>query len=290
MNALKPLAKPLAVVTGASSGIGLELARHFADHGFDLVVCAENRALGAAAEDLRHRGADVRQVRADLATYDGVEQLCLAVTATGRPVEAAVLNAGVSTRGLFLEADLADTARVIDLNIASTVHLARRLLPGMVDIGAGRLLITSSVAALVPGPYQAVYNASKAFLLSFAEALRDELRDTGVTVTALLPGLTDTDFFRRAGLEDTLLGSDPHKDSPVQVAAQGYAALMRGAGRVLAGSLRSRAGGVAARLLPHALTVPAYRRRARPLMAGGPPPGSGHPRGVPGLEERVRGS
>lgn len=262
--------KPLAVVTGASSGIGLELARQFADHGFDLVVCAENRALGPAAEELRRRGAEVRAVQVDLATYDGVEQLYLTVTAIRRPVAAAALNAGISAPGTFLEAELADAGRIIDLNISSTVHLARRLLPGMVDVGSGRLLITSSIAALVPGSYQAVYNASKAFLLSFAEALRDELRGTGVTVTALLPGVTDTDFFRRAGLDDTLLGLTADKDSPAQVAAQGFAALVRGRGPVLAGSLRTRAGGVAARLLPHALTVPAYRRRARPLSAGHP--------------------
>ncbi|WP_149181920.1 SDR family oxidoreductase [Streptomyces sp. TRM49041] len=264
--------KPLAVVTGASSGIGWELARQFAGHGFDLVVCAEDRRLETTADTLRRVGADVAFVRADLALYDGVEQLHLAVGATGQPVAAAALNAGVSTCGAFLAADLADEARIIDLNIASTVHLARRLLPGMVEAGAGRLLIVSSIASLVPGPYQAVYNASKAFLQSFTEALRDELKGTGVTVTSLLPGVTDTDFFRRAGLEDTLLGSRPAKDDPALVAAQGYAGLMRGRGSVIAGSPATRAGGLAARLLPHALTVPAYRRRARPLRGTRPVP------------------
>lgn len=271
------LTKPLAVVTGASSGIGLEFARCLAAHGFDLVVCAENRALGPAADSLRRQGADVRQVRADLATYDGVEQLCQAVTTDPRPVTAAVLNAGISTAGTFLDAELAENARVIDLNISSTVHLARRLLPGMVEAGEGRMLVTSSVAALVPGPYQAVYNASKAFLLSFAEALRDELRGTGVTVTVLLPGPTDTGLFRRAGLENTRVGRRPDKDSPALVAAQGFAAMARGRGWVPAGSARSRAEGIASRLLPHALTLRAHRRMLRPL---GPAPLSAPKRGT----------
>ncbi|MFG3496581.1 SDR family NAD(P)-dependent oxidoreductase [Streptomyces sp. NPDC047928] len=256
--------KPLAVVTGASSGIGRELAGQFADHGFDLVICAEERALDRAADALRARGADVSAVRADLATYDGVEQLWQAVVATRRHVAAAALNAGISKGGPFLGNDLADEARVIDLNVMSTVHLAWRLLPGMIDAGGGRLLITSSVASLVPGAYQAVYNATKAFLQSFAEALRDELKGTGVTVTALLPGATETEFFHRAGLDDTLLGRS-RKDDPALVAAQGYQALMRGRRTVFAGSPRTRARSVAARLVPHRLTVPAYGRRVRPL-------------------------
>ncbi|GAA4931937.1 SDR family NAD(P)-dependent oxidoreductase [Streptomyces coeruleoprunus] len=281
------VAKPLAVVTGASTGIGYELARQFAVHGFDLVVCADERRLETAAGELRRLGAEVVAVRADLALYDGVEQLHQAVAATRRPLVAAALNAGVSTGGAFLATDLADQARILDLNIASTVHLAHRLLPAMVDVGEGRLLITSSIAAHVPGPYQVVYNASKAFLLSFAEALRDELRGTGVTVTALLPGATDTAFFRRAGIQDTLLGLGD-KDDPALVAAQGFAALMRGRGTVFAGSLRSRLGGYAARVLPHALTVPAYRRRSRPLRGIRPPVPHGTPLGAG--PEGVRGA
>ncbi|WP_236244685.1 SDR family oxidoreductase [Streptomyces sp. CC210A] len=280
------LTKPLAVVTGASSGIGLEFARRFADHGWDLVVCAEDRALARAADDLRRRGADVHPVRADLAAYDGVEQLAQAIAATRRPVAAAVLNAGTGLGGAFLDVDLADTARVVDLNVSSTLHLAHRLLPGMVDAGAGRLLIVSSVAAEVPGPYQAAYHASKAFLLSFAEALRDELRGTGVTVTVLLPGATATDFFRRAGLENTRLGRQPDKDSPALVAAQGIRAMARGRGRVLAGSARSRAEGLAARLLPHAVTLRAARALARPLEPlPGERPAAGYPPGREPAEE-----
>ncbi|CAL9343130.1 SDR family NAD(P)-dependent oxidoreductase [Streptomyces sp. NPDC050585] len=262
-----PAAKPLALVTGASSGIGRELAARFARHGFDLVVCADDDRLDAAADALRRLGAGTVAVRADLALYDGVERLHQAVTATGRPLAAAALNAGVGTRGAFLDADLADLARVIDLNVTSTTHLAHRLLPGMVAAGSGRLLVVSSVAALVPGPHQAVYGATKAYLRSLGESLRDELRGTGVTVTTVLPGATDTDFFRRAGLEDTLLGRWRHKDDPALVAAQAYAGLMRGRRVVHAGSLPSRFGARAAALLPHALTGRAlgygFRERGR---------------------------
>lgn len=213
--------RPLAVVTGASSGIGFELARQFAANGFNLLLNAEDQRLAGAADLLRSAApaADIRAVRADLRTYDGVEQL-YAETAAGRPVAAAALNAGVGRGGPFLETDLADEAEIIDLNISSTVHLAKRLLRGMAARGEGRLLITSSVASTMPGPHQAVYNASKSFLQSFAEALADELRDTGVTVTSAMPGPTDTDFFRRAGMEDTRIAQGP-KDDPAQVAEHG---------------------------------------------------------------------
>ncbi|CAL9338624.1 SDR family NAD(P)-dependent oxidoreductase [Streptomyces sp. enrichment culture] len=256
--------RPLAVVTGASSGIGRELAARFARHGFDLVVCADDGRLADAAVALRRLGAETVAVRADLAVYDGVELLYRAVAATGRPVAAAALNAGIGTRGAFLDADLSDLARVIDLNVTSTTHLAHRLLPGMVAAGGGRLLVVSSVAALVPGPHQAVYGATKAYLRSLGEALRDELRGTGVTVTTLLPGVTDTDFFRRAGVEDTPLGRWRRKDDPALVAAQAYAGLMRGRRTVRAGSLPSRIGARAAALLPHALTAPALGYGFRP--------------------------
>ncbi|MET9800976.1 SDR family NAD(P)-dependent oxidoreductase [Streptomyces sp. NPDC006368] len=264
--------RPLAVVTGASSGIGRELAGTFADHGFDLIVCAEDAALADAARELRGRGADVTAVRADLATYDGVEQLYAAVAATRRPVAAAALNAGVGIGGAFVDNDLADEARVIDVNVSSTVHLAKRLLPGMVDAGGGRLLITSSLVATTPGSFQAVYNASKSFLQSFAQALANELKDTGVTVTALMPGATRTPFFHRAGMDDTRLGRMTAKDDPARVAEEGFEALMRGRHKAVVGSVRSKALGAATKVLPDRLKAagqrflsePRPRRRRRP--------------------------
>ncbi|MFV0131272.1 SDR family NAD(P)-dependent oxidoreductase [Streptomyces sp. HMX112] len=257
----------MAVVTGASSGIGRELARRFADEGFDLLVCAEDEGLAAVAEELRGRGAAVREVRVDLATYDGVEKLYAAVSATRRPVAAAALNAGVGRGGAFLDTDLADEARVIDLNIASTVHLAKRLLPGMVELAEGRMLITSSVAAAVPGSHQAVYNASKAFLQSFAQGLREELKDSGVTVTSLLPGPTDTNFFHRADMADTRLGR-MRKDDPAQVAGEAFEAMMQGREKVVAGSVRTKVQGVANKVLPDRLKAAAHRRLAEPHPDG----------------------
>ncbi|MBT2365893.1 SDR family NAD(P)-dependent oxidoreductase [Streptomyces sp. ISL-10] len=252
---------PLAVVTGASSGIGFELAKQFAQHGYDLVIAAEDAAVDSAAVTLREYGTDVRTVRVDLATYDGVETLWGGLSAARRPVDALVLNAGVGQGGAFLETDLADEARIIDLNIASTVHLAKRVLPGMVARDRGRVLITSSIAATTPGSFQSVYNASKSFLQSFAQALQNELKDSAVTVTSLMPGPTETNFFRRAEMLDTKVGR-ARKDDPAQVAEQGYDALMAGRPKLVAGSLKTKAQGVANRVLSDRLKAAGHRRMA----------------------------
>ncbi|MCC9742967.1 SDR family oxidoreductase [Streptomyces sp. MNU89] len=268
--------RPLAVVTGASSGIGFELARQFAANGFDLLLNAEDERLAGAVDRLRSAvpAADIRAVRADLRTYDGVERLYAETAAAGRPVSAAALNAGVGRGGPFLETDLADEAEIIDLNISSTVHLAKRLLRGMAARGEGRLLITSSVASTMPGPYQAVYNASKSFLQSFAEALADELRDTGVTVTSVMPGPTDTDFFRRAGMEDTRIAQGP-KDDPAQVAEQAFAALMKGKPKAVTGSARTKVQEAASGVLPDSVKAAAHRLMARPGSGTEEGPGRG---------------
>jgi short-subunit dehydrogenase len=234
--------KPLAVVTGASSGIGRELAARFAEHGYDLVVAAEDERIESAAAALAGHAVQAVPVRADLATFDGVDELWRRIQATGRVPEAVAINAGVGVSGDFArDNDLADELRLIGLNITGAVHLARRVLPEMVAAGHGGLLFTSSVAATAPGPYHATYAASKAFLLSFAEALRYELRDTGVTVTALLPGPTDTEFFDRAGMEGTRLREKTAKDDPAEVAREGFEALLAGHDHVVAGSVKNKA-------------------------------------------------
>src|SRR4051794_15198011 len=207
---MPPASKPLAVVTGASSGIGLELAKQFARHDFDLVIAAEDAELAAAAAELQGLGASVEAVRVDLATPEGVEELASRVTASARPVHSLALNAGRGAGGAFVNGTpLEDELEIVDLNCRSTVHLAKRLVPAMVSRGEGRVLVTSSIASAMPGPYQTVYNASKSFTQAFALGLREELSDTGVTVTALMPGPTDTEFFDRADLHDTKLGSGP---------------------------------------------------------------------------------
>jgi uncharacterized protein len=257
-------ARPLAVVTGASSGIGYELARQFAQHGYDLVVAADGPGIKQAALDIEALGATVDSVQADLATYDGVEQLVDRIRATGRPVDSVAVNAGVGVGGDFTrDNDLRDELRLVDLNVRSAVHLAKRVLPEMVGARKGRILFTSSIAATMPGPFQASYSASKAFLYSFGEALREELKDTGVTVTVLMPGPTDTEFFERAGMEDTKVGSGK-KDDPAEVARDGFEALMDGKDHVVAGSMKNKVMATMNKVMPESAKASAHRRMSEP--------------------------
>lgn len=255
--------RPLAVVTGASSGIGLELAKQFAEHGFDLVMCAEDAAIDVAAAALPDAGVLVMPLQADLRRRDGVVALHDAVATLGRPVDALALNAGVGRGGAFLDIDLEHELEIIDLNIVSTVHAAKLFLRDMTARGEGRVLVTSSIASTMPGSFQAVYNASKSFLQSFTEALQDELKDTGVTLTALMPGPTDTNFFHRADMDDTPVGQGP-KDDPAAVAHQGFSALMDGEGKLVAGSLKTKVQGAANSVLPDRLKAAVHRKMAEP--------------------------
>src|SRR3954469_13799149 len=268
---MSPLSdRPFAVVTGASSGIGYELAPQFAEHGYDLLIAAEDAGIDRAAGDLRRDGQNqITAVRADLATYEGVEQLYTAIRESGRPVDAIAINAGRGIGGDFTrETDLSDELNVIDVNVTSTVHLAKRVLPDMVARDEGRVLFTSSIASMMPGTYQAVYNASKSFVQSFAEALRNELKDTGVTVTSLMPGPTDTNFFDRAEMLDTKVGAS-EKDDPAVVAKQGFEALMKAKEKVVAGSAKTKIQGAASKVMPDAAKAEMHRRMAEPGSAEG---------------------
>jgi uncharacterized protein len=258
--------RPLAVVTGASSGIGLELAREFAENGFDLLIAAENSEIQSAAESLRVHGGTVEPVQADLATREGVDHLYGQIKAGGRPVEAIAINAGIGVGGPFVDTDLEAELRLINLNVTSVVQLSKYVLRDMVSRGQGRVLYTSSIAAEMPAPYEAVYGASKAFELSFAEALRNELKDTGVTITALQPGPTDTNFFSRAGMQDTKVGAGK-KDDPADVARQGFEALMAGKDHVVAGSIKNRLQSAAAQVTPETMKAAAHRKLSEPGSA-----------------------
>lgn len=254
----------LALITGASNGIGLELAMQFAKHGYDLVVAAEDDGIHAAATELSGSGTDVRPVQVDLRTPDGVETLYRQATEGGRQIDAAALNAGVGAGQSFVDSDLEDNLSIVDLNVRSTVHLAKLILADMVRRDAGKVLFTSSIASMMPGPYESVYHASKSFIQSFAEALQDEVRQTGITVTALLPGPTDTNFFHRAGMDNTRVGR-MSKDDPAAVAKQGFDALMNGRRKVVAESLGTKAMGVALRVLPDSVKAAASRVISVPL-------------------------
>jgi uncharacterized protein len=173
------------------------------------------------------------------------------------------LNAGKGVAGPFLDTDLERDLALIQLNIGSVIHLSKRLLPAMVTRGEGRVLITSSIAGTMPGPYYATYAASKAYLLSFAEALRYELQDTGVTVTALLPGPTETEFFDQAGMQNTPV-NEARKDDPGKVARDAFNALMAGDDKVVAGSVKNLLQSVAARLTPEQFKAARHAAQTKP--------------------------
>ncbi|WP_328862953.1 SDR family NAD(P)-dependent oxidoreductase [Streptomyces sp. NBC_00306] len=261
--------KPLAIVTGASSGIGFELARQLAGRGFDLVINAEDHdRLHDAAAQIRTEGVQVQAVQADLRRFEEAERFYAAVQATGRPVAVAALNAGVGRGGAFLDTALVDELEIVDLNVRSTVHLAKRVLRDMATDDEGRVLITSSIASTMPGSFQAVYNASKSFLQSFAQALQNELKDTGLSVTSLMPGPTETDFFHRADMDDTKVGQQA-KDDPAQVAEQGLDALFAGKDKIVAGSAKTKAQGLVNKVLPDKAKAGAHRKMAEPGSGDG---------------------
>jgi short-subunit dehydrogenase len=229
---MTPHIHAFAMVTGASSGIGYELAKRCAEEGFDLLIAADEPEIDEAAQALRALGVTVDAVQADLATLEGVDKLYAA--AQGRPVDALLANAGRGLGHAFLDQGFDDIRYIVDTNITGTLYLLHKVGNDMRARGQGRILITGSIAGLIPGTYQAVYNGTKAFLDSFAVALRHELKDTGVTVTCLMPGPTDTAFFERADMLDTKVGQQK-KDDPADVAKTGFDAMMKGETDVVSG-------------------------------------------------------
>ncbi len=268
--------KPLALVTGASSGIGFELAKQFAQNGYDLFIVSNSAAIHEAATDIEKLGAQVTAVEANLATFDGVHEAYHQLSGLGRPIEAAALNAGVGVGGRFADpkgskdaTDLHEEINMIELNCVSTVHLAKHVLRGMVAQGRGKVLFTASIASTTPTPFEAVYGATKAFVMSFAESVRSELKDTGVTVTALQPGATDTNFFHRAGMDDTTVGAESAKaNHPEDVAKAGFDALMAGKDSVVGSTtFMTKVQGVLNEILPETLKAAQHRGESEPGSA-----------------------
>lgn len=252
--------KPLAIVTGASSGIGYELARECAENGFDLVIAADQPEINTAAESFRQMGAEVEAVEADLATLEGVDKLYAAVG--GRPVDALLANAGHGLGHAFLDQNFDEARHVIDTNITGTIYLIQKVGKDMRTRGSGRILITGSIAGFMPGSFQAVYNGTKAFIDSFSFALRNELKDSGVTVTCLMPGATETEFFERAGMEDTKVGQQ-EKDDPAKVAKDGFEAMMSGEGDIVSG-WKNKIQATLANVTPADMLAEQHRKMAEP--------------------------
>lgn len=255
--------RPLAMVTGGSSGIGLELAKQFAQNGFDVAISGSSDKVNGAAVTLREEGVEAYPYKADASTYDGVEAFWDFVQNLGRPVEAAALNVGIGIGGAFADNDLKDELRLIAINVNGTVHMAKRVVQHMLKNGRGRILITSSVSATQPTPFETVYGPSKAFGFMFAESLREELRGTGVTVTALLPGATDSQFHSNAGMDNTNIQKGKKNDKTL-VARQGFEALMNDVDHVVGGDEETKRAVVENRTTPEPVKAARQAELTRP--------------------------
>jgi len=255
-----PSPRPLAVVTGASSGIGYQLAKLCVENGYDLAIAADEASIIEAKQAVEGRGAQVRAVQTDLSTEEGVQKLLDLIG--DEPVDILCANAGHGLGHGFLDQDWKAARDVVDTNITGTLYLVHTIGKGMRNRDRGRILFTGSIAGLMPGTFQAVYNGSKAFVDSFSFALRNELKDTGVTVTCLMPGPVDTEFFERADLMDTKVGQGKKSD-PAKVAKTGFDAMMKGEGDVVAG-LKNKFQAAIAAITPQSQLAEMHRGMAEP--------------------------
>lgn len=251
--------RKLAIVTGASSGIGLEIAKLAAKDGYDLIVAADTPFVDAGPA-LKALGTDVQQVEGDLATQQGLDQLLDRIA--DRPVDVLVANAGHGLGHGFLDQAPSEWQHIINTNITGTLLLIQPIVKRMVERGEGRVLITGSIAGHMAGAFQAVYNGSKAFIDSFSAALNEEIKDSGVTVTCLKPAATETNFFHRAELDDTKVGQ-AKKDDPADVAKAGWDAMNSGEASVIYG-LKNKLQVAGASLMTDATTAKMHRAQAEP--------------------------
>jgi short-subunit dehydrogenase len=260
------MTEKFAIITGASTGIGFELASIAAENGYDLLVVADEPLIESAAQDFRLHGVTVEAVDADLSTIEGVNTLLAA--AAGRRVDLLCANAGRGLGHGFLDQNVAEWRRVVDTNITGTLYLLQNVLKDMVARDDGKVLITGSIAGFIPGSFQAVYNGTKAFVDSFADALRNEIKDAkGVTVTTLMPGPVETEFFDRAGMLDTSVGASESKSAPRDVARDGWDALMKGEAHIVSG-WKNKIQAAVAHVTPAAVLAEQHRKMAEPGSAG----------------------
>lgn len=260
--------KLFAVITGASTGIGFELARQFGENGFDLLICSGSDEIFEAQKELEEMGYTVEAIKANLASYAGVENLYREIKKYERAPDALAVNAGVGVGGSFIETSLNEEINLINLNIVSAVHLVKRVLPDMLDQNEGRILFTSSISSQMPSPFEAVYGASKAFITSFAESIRNEVKDSNISITIMMPGATNTNFFHRAHMDDTKAGAEMKYDNdPAEVARQGFEALMAGKETVFAESFLTKLQGRALKFLPEKFKASFHRKWSEPGSA-----------------------
>jgi uncharacterized protein len=254
-------ARKFGIVTGASTGIGFELATLAAKNGYDLMVVANEPLIDAAAEDFKQFGTDVTSVRAELSTTEGVEKLLDATK--GRDIDLLCANAGAGHGNAFLDQTWDQIRHTIDTNIVGTVYLLHKVLGEMVSRNDGKILVTGSIAGYVPGAFNATYNATKAFIDNFTDAVRNELKDVdGVTLTTLMPGATDTEFFARADMLDTKVGA-AEKADPAKVAQDGWDALMDGKATIVSGWMNKAQVAVSG-IVPPAILAEMHRKMAEP--------------------------
>jgi uncharacterized protein len=257
------MTKKFAIVTGASTGIGYELAKQCLDGGYDVLIAADEPRIMDAVASLRVAGRHVEGIEVDLSTTEGVDKLYAA--ANGRPVDALLANAGRGLGRAFFDQDFDKARFIVNTNITGTVYLIHKIGNDMRRRNEGKILITGSIAGFIPGSFQAVYNGTKAFLNSFSFAIREELRDTDVTVTCLMPGATRTDFFQRADMMDTDVDTT-EKDDPADVAKTGFQAMLRGDGDIVAG-IKNKLQSAAANVTPASVLAKQHRKMAEPGTA-----------------------
>ena len=258
------MAEKFAIITGASTGIGFELATLAAQNGYDILVVADEPLIDAAANDFKQFGTNVQSVQADLSTIDGVDQLLSA--AGGRQIDVLCANAGRGLGHAFLDQDLADWRKVVDTNIVGTAYLVQKVLKDMTARNDGKVLVTGSIAGYIPGAFQAVYNGTKAFIDSWVAALQNEIKESeGVTITNLMPGPTETEFFDRADMMDTSVGTSK-KDDPAKVAKDGWEALMSGRAAIVSG-VKNKIQSAVANVTPNAVLAEQHRHMAEPGTA-----------------------